>query len=94
MWPEFAEQVAFYAVGVDSTESLDRLDSYREDQGYPWPVAMPSPRMLGDFRVIQQSTKVAIDSDGIITYRDGYGQGNVTRWRQVLVDLAAGSAAE
>lgn len=94
MWPEFADQVAFYAIGVDPTESLDRLDSYRENQGYPWPVAMPSPRMLSNFRVLQQSTKVAIDGAGIITYRDGYGRGNVEKWRKVFVELAGSSAAE
>ena len=92
MWPEFADQVAFYAVGVDPTESLDQLESDRENQGYPWPMAIPSPRMLSDFRVIQQSTKVAIGGDGIITYRDGYGRGNETRWRQVFVELAGAAA--
>ncbi len=93
VWPEFADQVDFYAVGVDPTETMDRLDSYRESQGYPWPVALPSPRMLSDFRVLQQSTKVAIDSDGIITYRDGYGRGNEATWREVFIELA-GSVAD
>jgi hypothetical protein len=92
VWPEFADQVAFYAIGVDPTESLDRLESYKENQGYPWPMAIPSRRMLSDFRVLQQSTKVAIGGDGIITYRDGYGRGNETRWRQVFVELAGGAA--
>ena len=93
MYPEFADQVAFYAIGVDPTESLDQLDSYREKQGYPWPMAVPGPRMLSEFRVLNQSTKVAIDGDGIITYRHGYGRGDETRWRQVFAELA-GSAAE
>ena len=64
VWPEFADEVAFYTIGVDPTESLDRLESYKENQGYPWPMAIPSPRMLSDFRVIQQSTKVAIGGNG------------------------------
>ena len=93
VWPEFADQVAFYAIGVDPTESLDQLDSYREKQGYPWPIAAPGHRMLSDFRVLNQSTKVAIDCGGIITYRDGYGRGDETRWRQVFAELA-GSASE
>jgi len=92
VWPEFADQVVFYAIGVDPTEGLDRLESYKENQGYPWPVAIPSPRMLSGFRVLQQSTKVAIGADGIITYRDGYGRGDEARWRQVFLELAAGAA--
>ena len=33
---------------------------------------------------------MAIDADGIITYRDGYNGGNEGTWRKVLADLAAG----
>jgi hypothetical protein len=45
--------------------------------------------MLADFKVTRQSTKIAIGSDGIITYRDSYGKGDDETWHQVFKELAA-----
>ena len=44
---------------------------------------------LQDLRVLMQSTKIAIDSNGVITSRDGFGQGNVDKWQKVLENLAS-----
>ena len=87
-YPEFADQVRFYAVGTDPTESLDGLERYREEQGYPWPIALPDPKMLRSFGVLTQSTKIAIDHGGAIVYRDGYGRGDPDTWREVFARLA------
>ena len=89
IYPDYADRVAFYAVGSDPTEDLQRLESYREQQGYPWPVAEPVGTMLRDLRVLQQSTKIALDSRGVIIYREGYGRGDPDTWRQVFQELAA-----
>ena len=45
--------------------------------------------MLRDMKVLVQSTKIAIDAQGVIVYRDGYGRGGEDVWRQVFKDLAA-----
>ena len=87
LYPEYADKVTFYAVGTDPNESLERLEAYRESQEYPWPMAFPGAGMLPDFRVITQSTKVAFDGQGIITYRDGYGGGGEETWRKVFEGL-------
>jgi hypothetical protein len=39
--------------------------------------------------VLQQSTKIAIDGNGVITYRDGFGRGDLNKWRNTLEDLTA-----
>ena len=64
IYPDYSEAVAFYVVGTDPTESLGRLEKYRKEEGYPWPVAEPVGRMLADFRILRQSTKIAFDSRG------------------------------
>ena len=87
VYPEFADKVDFYAIGQDPSESLEKLEAYRKSQGYPWPVAEIDPRVLKDLRVLQQSTKIALDHRGIITYRAGYGSGGASVWRQVFNDL-------
>ena len=91
IYPDYSEEVAFYAVGTDPTESLRHLEEDREEEGYPWPVAEPVGRMLADFRILRQSTKIAFDSRGSITFREGYGTGDEETWRRVFEDLADGS---
>ena len=65
--------MAFYAVGVDPTEDLGMLESFRRNENHPWPVAEPVGSMIADFRVLKQSTKVVFDKNGVIIYRDGFG---------------------
>ncbi|MDP6454203.1 MAG: hypothetical protein QF898_12900 [SAR202 cluster bacterium] len=89
IWPDYAEDVPFYAINVDPTASFEEIEAYREQQGYPWPMAQPAEGLLADFKVTRQSTKVAVNSDGFITYRDSYGKGSDETWHQVFQELAA-----
>ena len=89
VYPEFADRVTFYAVGIDPFETLEELESYRNALGLPFPIARPvGNEILSDFRVLQRSTKVAIDADGLIIYRGEYGLGNSQLWREVFRKLA------
>lgn len=91
IYPDFAAQVNFYAVAVSSSfDNLDRLESNRAKNGYPWPVAIAvnESQTLADLNVAYQSTKIAFNSQGVITYRDGFGGGSADAWRQVFSDLA------
>lgn len=76
----------------DPSEKLEKLEAYREREGHPWLVAEPQGPMLRDLKVLVQSTKVAVDPNGVIIYREGYGQGGEETWRQVFEDLAASAA--
>ena len=88
VYPEFADQVAFYAIGQDPSESLELMEQYRKQQGYPWPIAKTDGKTLADLRVLQSSTKIAFDSNGVIAYRAGHGGGNSKVWRQVFREIA------
>lgn len=91
VYPEFADQVNFYAVGQDPSESLELMESYRKQQGYPWPIAKTEPQTLSTLRVLQQSTKIAVDANGIIIYRETHG-GNPKEWKSVFEGLIASEA--
>jgi len=80
--------VAFYAIGTDPFERLDKLVQYKEAQGYIWPVSMAPAGMLPDYSIIVQSTKVAIDGEGIIVFREGYGVKSSDIWRQLFQRLS------
>jgi hypothetical protein len=86
--PKYTEDVAFYIVGYDPSQNVELLERDRHKRGYPWPVAEMTGSGLRDLRVLLQSTKIAIDSNGVITYRDVYGQGSLDTWQRVLEDLA------
>ena len=87
--PKYTENVAFYLVGSDPTQTVDLLEKDRQKQDYPWPVAGIGSSGLRDLHVLQQSTKIAIDGNGVITYRDGFGRGDLDKWRNALEDLTA-----
>ncbi len=87
--PEYADKVDFYLVGTDRGEGKERLESYRDDQGYPWPIGLTERDTLADLRVLTQSTKIAFDENGIITYRDGYGRGNPETWGKIFSELSS-----
>ena len=90
IYPEFADQVAFYLVGQDPTETLEDLERTREERGYPWPVVKPIGQMMRDLRVVKESTKIMFDGRGIMVYRNG-GGGDSRAWARVFHNLADGS---
>ena len=90
VYPEFADSVDFYAVGQDPSESLNKMERYRQEQGYPWPVAKTDTSTLKKLRVLQTSMKLAVDDRGIIAYRAGHGGGDPETWRAVFTQLARG----
>ena len=88
VYPQFADEVEFYAVNYDLSESLGDVTTFGQNQGWTFPVAQPNREMLTDFNVTYHSTKVAFGKDGVIVYRDGFGKGNIEVWTQVLRDLS------
>lgn len=87
--PEFSDSVLFYLIGTDPSEDLEKLTTYRDKNEYPWPIAYPSQGTLKSLRVVSQASKIAIDADGVITYRDGYGRGSDQAWKEVFEGLAS-----
>ena len=88
IYPEFANKVDFYAIGYSEVETMDQLEHDRIQQGYPWPIAKIDDDVLKELKVLQQSTKIALDHQGVISYRAGYGNGGDDKWREVFSDLA------
>ena len=83
-WPTFEGKVTFIPLDIAQGSNLTELRSFAHDQGYPWPVGRADLTMLDAFNVGIQSTKIAIDSDGVILYRAGYGEGTVEEWERII----------
>ena len=79
-------------MAASPAETLEILEQDRQKNGYPWPVAELTGTGLRDFKVVSQSTKIALDASGVITYREGFGGGDLEKWQSVFESLAAGSS--
>ena len=86
VYPPFKDKVELYAVAFN--ESLSDLQGYQGESGHLGTVARAAGNMIRNFRVTQQSTKVAIDANGVIIYRVGFGRGDASEWKNVLQELA------
>ena len=84
--------MGLYIVGANFSETLDRLVSNQNREGYPGEVAEPSRSMLEEFRVLKQSTKVGIDGSWTVVYRAGFGDVGADGWQGVFEDLASGAS--
>ena len=79
------------AVSIDPGDDADKISSYQDRNDYRWPMALTSREMLVAYGVRQQSTKFAIDADGIIAYTKGYGNAGEAEWIRILESVAPAS---
>ena len=71
---EYAGQVDFYLVAF--SESAATLEQYIAENGYVhMTAAQPVGSMLADLKIVSQSSMIAVDGPGAITFRKGYGRG-------------------
>lgn len=90
IYPQYADDVDFYAIGVHPgiVEDIETLETYRAERGHPWPVATAPARVMAELGVTIQSTKIAFDSQGTIVYREGMGLGSDEEWHQIFGELS------
>ena len=74
-------------VGVDPAEGPEVLRADRDRNGYPFVFAPAHPEVAAAFRVVSRSTKIAVNKEGVITYRGGYGVGSVKLWQGIFQEL-------
>ena len=72
------------AVSIDPGDDADKIRRYQDQYDFRWPMALTSREMLVAYGVRQQSTKFAIDADGIVTYTRGPGNAGEDAWKRVL----------
>ena len=82
--------MAILGIGQDPSERAGEIASFARERNLTFDLAPYENDILPAYNVISQSSKVAIDANGVITYRGGYSNTLSERdWRNVL-DEAAG----
>ena len=75
-------------MGWEPGAELSDLVSFKNKHGHPWPVALTTPTLFKQYNVVQHSTKVAIDRDGVIAFREGYGVKGQDTWVRLFQELS------
>ena len=86
-------EVEFIAIDIGYNRDFAKIRAFSEEQGYPWKVGRADDQMLTLLGVQVQSTKIALDAEGVIVYRAGYGEGDETDWLVVFERLTADMSA-
>ena len=87
--PLYENDITFIAIDIDTGADLEELRVFANDQGYPWQIGISSRKLLREFRILTQSTKVAIDRHGVIIYRGGFAEGNIDEWTSIFKTLSS-----
>tara|TARA_B100001146_G_C15881942_1_gene306432 strand:+ start:45 stop:332 length:288 start_codon:yes stop_codon:yes gene_type:complete len=87
--PDFSGEIDFILIDIGSGFGNEQLESFVIEQSYYGIVGIADRDILKLLDVNIQSTKIAIDSDGTIIYREGYGKGGKDEFRDVFSKLAS-----
>ena len=55
----------------------------------PYATAYADEGMLDTLKIYTQASKIALDGNGIITHRYGFGRGEFENWADLFEDIAA-----
>ena len=96
IYPQYSDKVDLYALNIDATATDAEIAAYAQDKGLTFPVGFPGGRMVADFNIKRQASKVALKPDGTVLYSAGYGSGGMAEYESVLQQLAevAGDPAQ
>ena len=87
VYPEYADRVGFLAVNVDPFESAEKILSYKEAEGFSWPMTTADPKVVKSYNVTRQAAHVTLDSDSVVLSSVSYGSENAEDWRELFKAL-------
>jgi hypothetical protein len=80
--------VSVLAVDTDPSESESKIRGFRDDNGYSWLWAASHREVMRDYNITVQSSKVAVDHQGVIVFREGYGTQPGETWEKLFEELS------
>lgn len=74
-------------MNVDPSESAEKILSYKEAEGFSWPMTTADADMVKSYNVTRQAAHVTLDSNGIVLSSVTYGSENAEDWRELFENL-------
>ena len=84
---QYAGNVEIAGISMDPLENLEELQMYMNSQGYNWHVVKAEPAFFKSYNILVRSTKIAVNSNGEIIWRKGYGITSSQEWQEVFQRL-------
>ena len=85
--PEYADRVKVLAVNVDPLQTTEEILSYKDAEGFSWPMTVAYPEVVRSYNVTRQAAYVALDADGIVFSSVTYGNKDTDDWRGLFEAL-------
>ena len=85
--PEYSDRVGVVAIGIDPLETPERIRSYRDNEGFSWPMTPADGAVVKSFNVTRQAAYVTLDSNGVVVSSVKYGREDSDDWRAVFEGL-------
>ena len=79
--------MGFLAVNIDPLESTEQILSYKEAEGFLWPMTVADVQVVRSYNVTRQAAYVTLDSDGVVLSSVTYGSETSEDWRELFEAL-------
>ena len=87
--PEYADRVHVLAVDVDPSEKAEKILSYKESEGFPWPMTTADVQMLKEYHVTRQAAHMTLDANGVVVSGVSYRGETEESWRKLFENLVS-----
>ena len=91
IYPEFSESVSLIVVGFGPSQTISTLREYQAENDSLAVFAEGPNTVLESFSVTTRSTKIGLNRDGVVVFREGYGMADADTWRSRLRSIASSS---
>ena len=88
VYPDYEGRVHVIGIGQDGGESESKIQDWSDSNGYSWPMTVYDKAANDGYGITRQASAVAMDSNGIITYRSSYS--SAEDWRSLFDGLLEG----
>lgn len=79
--------MALIPVSFDLGETKEDVQRFFQSNGYTWQGYIGDAKIFTDYRILIRDTKVAVDRNGIITFKGGYGEIGHDAWERLFQQL-------
>ncbi len=83
-YQKYKDKVNVLVVQFDPSETQAQVRKYKESKNYEWPFAYYNKDAILTFKIVTQSTKIVLDSNGKLVFSQGFVEASEKDWESIL----------
>ena len=88
LYGDYSDRVTVLGIAASPIDDESSIRRYAQQQGYMWDMVEFDVGLSRDYGINSHASAVAIDGNGVITFKKGYPDSLSTReWRNVLDEV-------